>query len=110
MTEGGDIGFRVYYKDPVEGIDDLIPLDRIESHLVTEEGQIICGRPGKCITNRDLNNVLSSVAHKNFELCISCLDVVTFDNTFSLLRPKKVRYYIVVDPPVPGGPVADITG
>ena len=29
-----------------------------------------------------------------------------FDNTFSILRPKKLRYYIVVDPPVPGSPTA----
>jgi hypothetical protein len=28
-----------------------------------------------------------------------CLDVVVFDNTFSILRPKKVRYYVAVDPP-----------
>lgn len=48
MTEGGDIGFRVYYKDPQEGVVDFIPLDRIESHLVTEEGEIICEKAGKC--------------------------------------------------------------
>lgn len=49
MTEGGDIGFRVYFKDSEGVIDDLVPLDRIESHLVTEEGEIICARTGKCI-------------------------------------------------------------
>lgn len=30
------------------------------------------------------------------------VDVIMFDNTFSILRPKKLRYYIVVDPPAPG--------
>lgn len=50
MTEGGDIGFRVYYKDPEEGVVDLVPLDRIESHLVIEEGEIICNKTGKCNT------------------------------------------------------------
>lgn len=49
MTEGGDIGFRVYYKSPEEGSEDLVPFSRIESHLVTEEGEIICTRTGKCI-------------------------------------------------------------
>ncbi|XP_046633862.1 SEC14-like protein 2 [Daphnia pulicaria] len=73
MTEGGDIGFRVYYKSDEEGIVDLVPLSRIESHLITEEGQYICEDPGKY--------------------------VVVFDNTFSILRPKKVRYYVVVNPP-----------
>nr|CAH0107616.1 unnamed protein product [Daphnia galeata] len=78
MTEGGDIGFRVYYKSAEDGTVDLIPLSRVESHLVTEECDFICVKPGKY--------------------------VVMFDNTFSLLRPKKLRYYIVVNPPAPGSP------
>nr|CAH0109448.1 unnamed protein product [Daphnia galeata] len=84
MTEGGDIGFRVYYKSAEEGTVDLVAFSRIESHLVTEEGEFICTKPGKY--------------------------VVMFDNTFSLLRPKKLRYYIVVDPPVPGSPTAAYVG
>jgi hypothetical protein len=48
MTEGGDIGFRVYYKSDEEGIVDLVPLSRIESHLVTEEGEFVSEKPGKC--------------------------------------------------------------
>ena len=48
LTEGGDIGFRVYYKSAEEGTVDLVPLSRIESHLVTEEGEFICANPGKC--------------------------------------------------------------
>jgi hypothetical protein len=30
MTEGGDIGFRVYYKSSDKDTDDLVPLSRIE--------------------------------------------------------------------------------
>ncbi|XP_046460828.1 SEC14-like protein 2 [Daphnia pulex] len=74
MTEGGDIGFRVYYKSSDKDTDDLVPLSRIESHLIMEEGEFICANPGQY--------------------------VVMFDNTFSLLRSKKLRYHIVVDPPV----------
>jgi hypothetical protein len=48
MTEGGDIGFRVYYKSAEEGTVDLVAFSRIESHLVTEEGELICTKPGKC--------------------------------------------------------------
>ena len=48
MTEGGDIGFRVYFKSVDEGTVDLVPLSRIESHLVTEEGELICINPGEC--------------------------------------------------------------
>nr|CAH0109508.1 unnamed protein product [Daphnia galeata] len=70
MTEGGDIGFRVYFKSAEEGPVDLVPLSRTESHLVTEEGELICVNPGKY--------------------------VVVFDNTFSMLRSKKLRYHIVI--------------
>ena len=48
MTEGGDIGFRVYYKDSEGVVEDLVSLSRIESHLVIEEGEIVCNRTGKC--------------------------------------------------------------
>jgi hypothetical protein len=56
MTEGGDIGFRVYYKSAEEGIVDLVPLSRIESHLVMEEGEYICENPGKCKHFKTDNN------------------------------------------------------
>ena len=48
MTGGGDIGFRVYYKDSEGVVEDLVSLSRIESHLVIEEGEIVCNRTGKC--------------------------------------------------------------
>ena len=48
MSEGGDIGFHIYYKDPKEGEVDLIPLHRVESHLVMEEGEISCENLGDC--------------------------------------------------------------
>ncbi len=52
MTEGGDIGFRVYYKDSEGVAEDLVPFARIESHLVIEEGEFVCNRAGKCNTLR----------------------------------------------------------
>ncbi len=49
MSEGGDIAFRVSMKDKVgEGVVDLVPLERIESHLVMEEGQIKVDAVGIC--------------------------------------------------------------
>lgn len=48
MTEGGDIGFRVCSKNPDGSTVDLIPLSRVESHLVMEEGEIVCVNAGKC--------------------------------------------------------------
>lgn len=55
MTEGGDIGFRVYHVSTAiqnnssnEEIVELVPVSRIESHLVMEEGEIVCDYVGKC--------------------------------------------------------------
>jgi len=49
MTSGGDIGFRIFYKDEETGLDeDLIKWERVDSHLLMEEGLIICELPGKC--------------------------------------------------------------
>ena len=49
MSEGGDIGFRVYYKNKEEGTADVVSFSRIESHLFMEEGELICSSTGKCI-------------------------------------------------------------
>lgn len=51
MTEGSDIGLHVFYTDNnngKEGAVELVPFARIESHLVMEEGEIICEAVGKC--------------------------------------------------------------
>ncbi|XP_046633868.1 SEC14-like protein 2 isoform X1 [Daphnia pulicaria] len=73
MTEGGDIRFRVYTKNAKGSEEDLVLPCRVDSHLAMEEGQMACDEPGKYV----------------FE----------FDNTFSYLRTKKVRYRIFVEPP-----------
>lgn len=46
MTEGGDIAFRVFFKG--EAVVDLVPLERVQSDLFMEEGQLVCEHPGKC--------------------------------------------------------------
>ena len=47
MTEGGDIKFRVYRKNS-KVINDVVPISQVESHLITEEGEITCDEPGQC--------------------------------------------------------------
>ena len=50
MTEGGDLAYRVYRKDPETGTgEQIIPHSRVESNLYMEEGEIICDTIGKCI-------------------------------------------------------------
>lgn len=48
MSEGGDLAYRIFYKTAAGGIEELVPLDRVDSHLRIEEGQITCENTGKC--------------------------------------------------------------
>ncbi|KAI9561267.1 hypothetical protein GHT06_012223 [Daphnia sinensis] len=73
MTEGGDIGFRVYYVENEKDKVDVVSSVRLDSHLMMEEGEIVCTRPA--------------------------LYVVQFDNSYSYLKSKMIWYRIVVDLP-----------
>ncbi|XP_046633790.1 SEC14-like protein 2 isoform X2 [Daphnia pulicaria] len=72
MTEGGDIKFGLSIKH-AKITNDLVALSHVDSHLIMEEGEIVCEQPGKYV----------------FE----------FDNTFSYLRSKKLRYHILIEAP-----------
>jgi hypothetical protein len=48
MTEDCDIVFNVYYVENDEERVDLMN-ERIQSHLVMEEGQIVCTRTCTCM-------------------------------------------------------------
>nr|CAH0109450.1 unnamed protein product [Daphnia galeata] len=72
MTEGGDIKYRIYNKNS-NVTNDFVPLSQVDSHMVMEEGEIICYEPGQY--------------------------TLEFDNTFSYLRSKKLRYHILINPP-----------
>ncbi|KAK4311734.1 hypothetical protein Pmani_016790 [Petrolisthes manimaculis] len=72
-TEDFDIGFGVSRKVKKGEEEVLVPLQRVNSQLVTEEGCLVCNEPGTY--------------------------VVTFDNEFSYVRSKKVLYTVSVEPP-----------
>ena len=91
MTDSGDIAFRVFTKDA-----ELLPTNKVESHLVMEEGEITCESKGEC----KFCHVLNKEIIVNCAMCIFFYpDVVEFDNSFSFIKSKKVRYSIVVLPP-----------
>ena len=100
MSEGGDLAYYVYCKSRNEGTVDLVPLDRVDSHLNMEIGQITCEKAGKC------NSTFKSISQffkKRDKLIVkkklSVLDVFVFDNTFSYVQVKKVHYKIQIEPP-----------
>jgi hypothetical protein len=47
MTEGGDIKFGLSIKH-AKITNDLVALSHVDSHLIMEEGEIVCEQPGKC--------------------------------------------------------------
>ncbi|GIY63319.1 SEC14-like protein 2 [Caerostris darwini] len=73
QTENYDIGFSVWFR-PEGGIaEELVPLQRVNCHLVPEDGMLVCDKPGKYI--------------------------LKFDNSFSWCRRKHILYQVHVTPP-----------
>ncbi|KAK3577712.1 hypothetical protein CHS0354_000410 [Potamilus streckersoni] len=64
-TEDHDVGFGVLLKDGQKNVP-IVPVKRVNSHLVAEDGSIVCDMAG------------------TYLLC--------FDNTFSWTRSKKIYY------------------
>ncbi|XP_068239493.1 SEC14-like protein 2 [Palaemon carinicauda] len=70
-TEDYDIGFGVTRKVKKGEEEILVPMQRVNSQLVTEEGCLTCMEPGTY--------------------------VITFDNEFSYVRSKKIWYTVYVE-------------
>ena len=74
-TEGYDIGFGVYRKEEGQSngrMDEIIALDKRESHLMAEDGCYTCNKQG--------------------------IYVVKFDNSYSWTKSKKLHYQIGLTP------------
>lgn len=50
-------------------------------------------------THRQMYDQLFQSVQYLLMCCLNLLDVVEFDNSFSYVRTKKIRYLIVVEPP-----------
>ncbi len=53
LTEGCDIGFGVFYKTSDERqkaseMEEVYPSERVNSHMVPEDGSITCDKIGTC--------------------------------------------------------------
>lgn len=67
-TEGFDIGFGVYHKQLDNKLEEVIALDKRESHLMAEDGSHVCTEKG--------------------------IYVVKFDNSYSWTKSKRLHYQI----------------
>lgn len=54
QSEDHDVGFGLFYEER-ETYVSLIPIARVNSHLVTEDGTYTCDKPGTCMYNTVLN-------------------------------------------------------
>ncbi|XP_049520711.1 SEC14-like protein 2 [Dermacentor silvarum] len=87
QTENYDIGFGVFFVPDSNGtvngdggggsgdMQELVAMQRVNCHLVPEDGMLVCNAPGKY--------------------------VLKFDNSFSWYRSKKLLYHYQVLPPTP---------
>ncbi|KAI0242968.1 Retinal-binding protein [Lamellibrachia satsuma] len=76
-----DIRFGITYKTD-SGSDDIMPLARVDSHIVPEDGSVTCSKSGTY--------------------------VVVFDNSYSWTRSKTLSYNIDVLPPEDSTVVEDL--
>jgi len=71
FTEGGDIAFRVYHKKADGEKVEMFPKDRLECHLIMEEGSTPCDEAGTYVAE--------------------------FDNSYSYFRSKKLWYCFTIE-------------
>ncbi|BFZ04645.1 hypothetical protein BsWGS_07684 [Bradybaena similaris] len=81
-TDGFDIGFGVFRQEGSEALP-VVPLERVNSHMVPEDGSYTCGVPGKY--------------------------TVVFDNTFSWARGKHIHYSVETINPVESEMASEIS-
>ncbi|XP_077996016.1 SEC14-like protein 2 [Glandiceps talaboti] len=74
QTEGSDVGFGIFKKDGGEkALTTIVPTSRCKSNIIVEDGQVKVDDPGTY--------------------------VVRFDNTYSWVKSKKIKYSVQVLPP-----------
>ncbi|GIY75919.1 SEC14-like protein 2 [Caerostris extrusa] len=76
-TDSKDIGFGLFYKETANNkceCVELIPKQRIDTHLSSETGLFLCDKAG--------------------------IYMLMFDNTYSWIHQKEIYYKVQVSPPV----------
>ncbi|XP_077996184.1 SEC14-like protein 2 [Glandiceps talaboti] len=74
QTEGSDVNFGIFKKDGGEkALTTIVPMSRCKSNIIVEDGQVKVDDPGTY--------------------------VVRFDNSYSWVKSKKIKYAIQVLPP-----------
>lgn len=75
---------------------EIVPITKIAAHKLNEIGIVTCDKPATC---ESLLLKFYMLSYYIFIFIFFCLDSVVFDNTYSLIRSKKIHYSIRVLPP-----------
>lgn len=95
-TENHDIKFGIVKKDDNGMQKEVIPIRRVAAHQLDEIGILTCEVPSTCeytlhFNHKSIKNILFII--------LSILDSIIFDNTYSIMRNKKIHYSVKVIPP-----------
>lgn len=99
-TESADIGFGVFLKErkgewkKATQMQEVVPSQRYNAHLVPEDGSLICQQPGVCkwAPAAIRQKWWSSVLIRDWFFT----DVLRFDNTYSIFQTKRVSFTVEV--------------
>ncbi len=47
-TDGYDIGFGILYENKMGPNEEVVPVERVNSHMVPEDGTYVCKKKGTC--------------------------------------------------------------
>lgn len=103
-SDGADIGFGVFLKarkgewKKASQMQEVVPSERYNAHLVPEDGSLTCERPGVCESSSfsslfKFYYITKSSQEINF---LFIADVLRFDNTYSIFQAKRVSYTVEV--------------
>lgn len=88
LSEDADIGFHIYFFNGKEKVD-LIPFERVNAHIMMEEGMVMSSHAA---TRKIFININSFHWLKiNFGIVP---DFVEFDNSYSYIRSKKIWFSV----------------
>lgn len=90
MTEEGDVAYRIYTNEDDEEFD-VVKRDRVDSHQLMEQGEVVCTRQTTCKRMIAFNFVELSAL-----IITMNTDYVEFDNSFSYWRSKTLWYKIAL--------------
>lgn len=101
-SEDHDIKFGIIKKNNTGEKIEIIPIHRVAAHQIDEVGVITCEEPATCKLKKKTCLFICLFLIYNDVIYGFFLDSVVFDNSYSLLRNKKIHYNVRIEEPNDG--------